>query len=284
LLDFGLARLRSAAPLTAAGMIVGSPSYIAPEVWKGRPEGLDQRVDVYSFGVAVFRALANRLPFEGTTLQDKFRLTTTAPRPSLRALRPDLRSDVDDWVGMVLAIEPDERFSSIRGAWNALLESVRTPERGGMWALAPSAALPPVDQWQPESEPAFQPPPRSKPPPRSTSAGGGTVLIAPVVAIAADPSQLADDKKSFVREWLAGSDLAPAADAAEVASWLGVQDDEPSDDTDLLRPARAVPKPPRKPKPEKPKQEKKAKTKAKAKPKPKPTPKRGKRKPSRRKA
>jgi serine/threonine protein kinase len=251
-------------------MIVGSPSYIAPEVWKGRPEGLDQRVDVYSFGVAVFRALANRLPFEGATLQDKFRLTTTAPRPSLRALRPELSPDIDDWVAQVLAIEPEGRFNGIRSAWNALLQSIRTPERGGMWALSPSADLPPVDQWQPvEAVPAELPP--EPPPPslrqlRSTTAGGGAVLIAPVVAIARDPSQLADDKKSFVREWLAGTELAPSADPADVASWLGVEEvpSEPAEASDLVRPVRKAPKPPRKPK-AKPKVEAKPNAKAKAK-------------------
>jgi eukaryotic-like serine/threonine-protein kinase len=128
LLDFGLARLRSAQPLTAAGMIVGSPSYIAPEVWKGRSDQLDPRCDIYSFGIAVFRALANRLPFEGASLQDKFRMTTTAPRPSLRAFRPDLPEDVDHWVQEVLAIDPEGRFHTIRGAWNALLSSLRAPD------------------------------------------------------------------------------------------------------------------------------------------------------------
>src|SRR5215216_3311065 len=34
LLDFGLSRMKSAAPLTALGMVMGSPSYIAPETWR----------------------------------------------------------------------------------------------------------------------------------------------------------------------------------------------------------------------------------------------------------
>jgi serine/threonine-protein kinase len=53
LLDFGLARLRSAQPLTAAGMIVGSPSYIAPRFEGARPP--DARCDAYSFGGGVRR-------------------------------------------------------------------------------------------------------------------------------------------------------------------------------------------------------------------------------------
>lgn len=127
LLDFGLARLRSQMPLTAAGTIVGSPSYIAPEAWKGRSEGLDQRVDVYSFGVLVFRALSAQFPFPGNSLQDKFKAATSAVRPDLSPLRPDLPRDVDDWVKQVLAVDPEMRFRTLRGAWNALLAALGNP-------------------------------------------------------------------------------------------------------------------------------------------------------------
>jgi eukaryotic-like serine/threonine-protein kinase len=112
LLDFGFARLRSAVPLTAAGMIVGSPCYIAPEVWNGRPEFLDQRIDVYSLAVIVFRMLTGVVPFEATEMIDVLRMATTAPRPSLHRLRPDLPQSVDAWVQQALAIDPDRRYSS----------------------------------------------------------------------------------------------------------------------------------------------------------------------------
>src|SRR6185503_8417607 len=127
LLDFGLVRLRSANPLTAAGTVLGSPSYIAPEVWKGSSGGLDQRVDVYSFGVVVYRALSGRLPFEtAASLTDKFIMATTAARPSLLAHRPDLPLDVDHWIQEAMAIDRDHRFTTIRAAWNALLASLET--------------------------------------------------------------------------------------------------------------------------------------------------------------
>jgi serine/threonine protein kinase len=48
LLDFGMARLKNAAPLTAAGTIMGSPSFMAPEAWRGLSDLVDQRADVYS--------------------------------------------------------------------------------------------------------------------------------------------------------------------------------------------------------------------------------------------
>lgn len=124
LIDFGLAKLKSAKPLTREGMIMGSPSYIAPEVWKGNPSLLDQRMDVYSFGAIVFRVLGGKVPFDATAIQDKVRLITTAPRPSLRRLRPDLPEGVDVWVSQVLAIDPDQRFRRVRAAWNALCDTL----------------------------------------------------------------------------------------------------------------------------------------------------------------
>ncbi|NRA35749.1 MAG: protein kinase [Polyangiaceae bacterium] len=138
LLDFGLARLASAKPLTAIGTIMGSPSYIAPEVWKGRPDDLDQRVDVYSLAVILYRAVTGDLPFGGMTLIEKYQLATQAERPSMQALRPDLPADVDAWTQQALAIDPAERFRTVRGLWNAWLAASGSP-RSNPLAFAASA-------------------------------------------------------------------------------------------------------------------------------------------------
>lgn len=129
LLDFGLAKMRDSRPLTRDGMIIGSPSYIAPEVWRGNTRELDHRVDVYSLGAIVFRALGGRVPFPGATIREKLEMVTSGPRPSLYALRPDLPREIDDWVAQVLAIWPDTRFRRMRAMWNALLEVVGAPVR-----------------------------------------------------------------------------------------------------------------------------------------------------------
>ncbi len=125
LLDFGLSRIKTSSPLTQMGTILGSPSYIAPEVWGGQPDKLDQRVDVYSLSVILFRAISGHMPFSGESLHDKFVAATTAPRPSLIAIEPDLPEEIDDWVQQALAIDPNERFATVRAAWNALLSAMR---------------------------------------------------------------------------------------------------------------------------------------------------------------
>jgi serine/threonine-protein kinase len=124
LFDFGLSRSKKALRLTQAGTVMGSPSYIAPEVWKGDSDALDGRVDVYALGVILFRALSGRLPFVGRTLKESFELASSAERPSLRALRPDLPLRVDAWVAQALAIDRERRYQTARGLWNGLLKAL----------------------------------------------------------------------------------------------------------------------------------------------------------------
>jgi serine/threonine-protein kinase len=117
-LDFGIAKFLRMARLSPAGMVTGSPGYVAPETWSGIEA--DSRVDVYSLGALMFRTIGGRPPFTGSwgELQHTVR---SAPRPSLRALRPDLPPAIDDWVEHALAIEREARFQSVGALWNAFL-------------------------------------------------------------------------------------------------------------------------------------------------------------------
>jgi serine/threonine protein kinase len=121
LLDFGLAWSEISEPITRDGIVIGSPSYIAPEVWAGNPRALDLRVDVYSLGAIVFRALGGRVPFPVNSLHEKLVAATTAARPSLSALRTELPGSVDGWVERALAIDPARRFQSVRDLWRSLV-------------------------------------------------------------------------------------------------------------------------------------------------------------------
>ena len=145
LLDFGMTRLRTSKPLTAEGTVMGSPSFMAPEAWKGQSAGVDHRADVYSLGVILFRVLAGDLPFSGLSLYEKMIGSTKSERPSLHKKRPDLPRDVDEWVQLALAIDREERFQNVRALWNAFLVTfhVEAPERGkrsSLWAKAKGKA------------------------------------------------------------------------------------------------------------------------------------------------
>jgi eukaryotic-like serine/threonine-protein kinase len=121
-LDFGFAKLLRAPAITAAGMVAGTPSYLAPEAWNVAQGGAppDHRVDLYALAAIVFRALGGRVPFPSKDFVELYGLVTKAPRPSLHALRPDLPREIDDWVQQALAADPDERFLRGRAMWGAL--------------------------------------------------------------------------------------------------------------------------------------------------------------------
>ncbi|MFF7470147.1 protein kinase [Streptomyces sp. NPDC008092] len=65
LTDFGIAAIQDAKALTMAGMLVGSPDYMAPERVSGRPQGPPS--DLWSLGATLCAALAGRSPFSRDT-------------------------------------------------------------------------------------------------------------------------------------------------------------------------------------------------------------------------
>jgi serine/threonine-protein kinase len=117
-LDFGFAKFLRMSKLTSAGMITGSPSYVAPETWNGVEA--DPRADVYALAALMYRTLGGAPPFTGTLAQ-LLRIVSSAPRPSLRALRPELPENIDDWARCGLAIDRAERFQNVRALWNAFV-------------------------------------------------------------------------------------------------------------------------------------------------------------------
>jgi serine/threonine protein kinase len=101
-------------------MVMGSPSYIPPETWRGNSALIDHRADLYSLAVIVFRMLAGRLPFESSSLIEKLQLVTTGERPSVCVHRAELPATMDEWMKRALAIEPGQRFQSAREFYDAL--------------------------------------------------------------------------------------------------------------------------------------------------------------------
>jgi len=51
-------------------------------------------------------------------------VTTPGNQPSLHKKRPDLPSDVDDWLDQAMAIDPSARFQTVVGSWRAFRSTV----------------------------------------------------------------------------------------------------------------------------------------------------------------
>ena len=80
-MDFGIARLaEGSSGLTEAGMMIGTPAYMAPEQVMG--EAIDARADLYSAGVVLYECLTGRVPFNASTMVSLVaRLLSDQPPP-----------------------------------------------------------------------------------------------------------------------------------------------------------------------------------------------------------
>lgn len=124
-LDFGLARpINDTRRLTATGLIVGTPTYLAPEQARGLP--LDHRCDLFSLGIVLYRMVTGQLPFDGSdTLAQLTALAVADPRP-IEELAPHTPGELRTLIHRLLAREPAHRPPTAR----TVAEALRALEKG----------------------------------------------------------------------------------------------------------------------------------------------------------
>ncbi len=175
ILDFGLARpINDSRKLTATGLIVGTPQYLAPEQARGLP--LDNRCDLFSLGIVLYRMATGILPFDGSdTLAQLTALAVAQPRP-IEEMVSDLPSGLCQLIHQLLARDPAKRPQTAR----AVVEAIR--------ALEKSEALQPM---------------QAKAKPRRIPNTGEM----PTSTLSTDPAENPDRRKSRRRWMLAGGGL-----------------------------------------------------------------------------
>ena len=108
LADFGIAKDLRDDDLTHTGYVVGTPSYLAPELLKGqRP---DHRVDLYAVGVLLYQCLTGQRPFRGTG-PELVGAILAGQREKVRALNPDCPRAVEKIVDRCLQRDADKRYA-----------------------------------------------------------------------------------------------------------------------------------------------------------------------------
>lgn len=109
IIDFGLARagVEEEGDVTVDGAVVGTPAYMSPERVEGK--SLDAKSDLFGLGVILYELLADRLPFEGTSLVSMLAAISRGGPPDLKTVAPEVPAAVARLVMRLIAHDKADR-------------------------------------------------------------------------------------------------------------------------------------------------------------------------------
>jgi eukaryotic-like serine/threonine-protein kinase len=122
--DFGIARAVEGTQLTAAGTVLGTAVYSAPEQAAG--EQVTTAADIYSLGAVLYELIAGRPPFTFESIPELVLKQRAGRVTSLRELVPEVPQHVDEVVLRCLAPEPAARPASAATVAAELAQEART--------------------------------------------------------------------------------------------------------------------------------------------------------------
>lgn len=142
LIDFGIARFRSASRMTQVGAVAGTPEMLAPELLRGKLA--DEASEIWGLGVLAYEMLTGRLPFVGTAVQDVYRQILEADPAPPSELNPAVPASLDLVIMRCLSKNPAKRYRSCDEVRRALAGKALTAReevtaisrKGGTWKRA----------------------------------------------------------------------------------------------------------------------------------------------------
>ncbi len=146
LVDFGIAHLfdsglyaidQTLTSLTTTGKIYGTPTYMAPERFKG--EQAEPATDIYALGILLYQLLTGQVPFKADNPIVVAMKHINEMPPSPRSLRPDLPEPAEAAMLRSLAKQPADRFATASAMAAAFDAGIK-----GQWA----AGMPPLPPFQ----------------------------------------------------------------------------------------------------------------------------------------
>ncbi|MGN6106348.1 MAG: protein kinase domain-containing protein, partial [Kofleriaceae bacterium] len=97
---------------TRAGIVFGTPGFMAPEQLRGAP--VTERCDVYAIGATLYHLLARKPPHYARTADEMMRAAVRSAPPSIRALVEGVPAELSTIIDKALAHDPDARYRSAR--------------------------------------------------------------------------------------------------------------------------------------------------------------------------
>src|SRR3954453_16415240 len=155
--DLGIATASERRQITAAGTVLGTPSYMAPEQLEGGK--ITKAVDIYALGAVAFELLSGRRARSGRTPVEIAHQIASEPAPDIRKAWSDPPSAAAEVLQRAMARDPQERPRSAGQLARALDDAFKATQP------APERTMPFQAVERPAPTPAPTPTPPAPPPP-----------------------------------------------------------------------------------------------------------------------